>query len=59
MAQKPTERPQRSEAQPQGAPPSPSDDRDTERLGPVAIERMNKDDGRALIVYRVVEPGPR
>jgi hypothetical protein len=27
-----------------------------EHLGPISIERMSKEDGRALIVYRSVEP---
>jgi len=26
-----------------------------ERIGPVAIERLRKDDGRALILYSVIE----
>jgi hypothetical protein len=31
-------------------------DGELERLGPVSIERMSKDDGRTLIVYSAVEP---
>jgi len=27
-----------------------------ERLGPLALERLSKDDGRALILYSYVEP---
>jgi hypothetical protein len=30
-----------------------------ERVGPVAIARHRKDDGRALILYTRVEPPPR
>jgi hypothetical protein len=31
-------------------------DGELERLGPVSIERISKDDGRALIVYSAVKP---
>ena len=27
-----------------------------EQIGPVAIERLSKDDGRALILYSSIEP---
>jgi hypothetical protein len=30
-----------------------------ERIGPLAIERLSKDDGRALILYSSVEPPRR
>ena len=52
MARKPDERPQPQGADPQHVEP----DRELERLGPVTIERLSKEDGRALIVYHVTEP---
>jgi hypothetical protein len=53
-------RPARRERDPSPRPvPAPTTapatgERDPEREGPVEIERLRKDDGRALIVYRRV-----
>jgi hypothetical protein len=47
MARKPDERPRPEDTGPEQRP---------DRLGPVTIERLRKDDGRALLVYRVTEP---
>ncbi len=44
---------------PAGTPGEPSelalDDQPVERYGPVAIERLVKDDGRALILYTRIQ----
>jgi hypothetical protein len=35
-----------------GASPGGGEEDSAERVGPVALERLRKDDGRALILYR-------
>jgi hypothetical protein len=62
MARKPAVPPSPGAAEPGRAKtgePTGRDDRaaPSERFGPLAIERMSKDDGRALIVYSHEEPG--
>jgi hypothetical protein len=52
MARKPDERPRLQGADHERATP----EGELERLGPVTIERLSKEDGRALVVYRVAEP---
>jgi len=55
MAGKPEEQAPRDTEDPSEVKPGG----ENERLGPVSIERMSKDDGRALIVYRVIsQPAP-
>jgi hypothetical protein len=56
MTVKPPERPlsqDSGEAGSEGKPRRPAG----ERVGPLAVARHVKDDGRALILYRRIEPG--
>jgi hypothetical protein len=56
MAGKPTEPPPFGSARHDGPEDSGEQPPPRELLGPVAIERLRKDDGRALILYSSIEP---
>lgn len=53
MTGKPGEQPQEEKVPPAGVEPAG----DAERFGPLTLERMSKEDGRALLVYHLSE-GP-
>jgi hypothetical protein len=52
MAGKPDERSHLKAPDPEHAEP----ECELDHLGPVTIERLSKEDGRALIVYRLTKP---
>jgi hypothetical protein len=56
MVGKPAEPPPSGQSEHSGSEQLGEHELARERLGPVAIERLRKDDGRALILYSSIEP---